>query len=76
VKKETIRVGQRLISWDGMLGYVDLNTSGKRVYGPEEEFKVTWLDFDGESETSEYHTLETLKLEGARFGKGLMKWAR
>ena len=46
--RTSIRVGQRLINWDGTRGYVTLNSKGKRVFGPGEEFMVEWLDGDGE----------------------------
>ena len=45
-KRTTIRVGQRLKRWDGERGYVDMNSQGKRVYGPGEAFKVIWVDAD------------------------------
>jgi hypothetical protein len=70
-----IRVGQRLIRWDGSRGYVALNTAGRRVFGPGEEFLVEGLGLDGTVEDAEYLTLETFDKEGVRFGCGLMPWA-
>lgn len=67
----TIRVGQRLIRWDGTSGYVSLNSRGIRAYGPNEQFLVEW--HDGESE---YATLATLRTEGIRRGRGVMPWAQ
>ena len=74
--RTTIRVGQRLINWDGTKGYVALNSKGKSVFGPGEEFMVEWLDWDGEIEDAAYYTLETVKQEGVTFGKGVMPWAK
>src|SRR5215831_19292483 len=56
--KSTIRVGQRLIAWDGTRGYVALNSQGKRVYGMGERFKIEWLDTNGEVENAQYVSLE------------------
>ena len=36
----SIRVGQRLMNWDGTRGYVALNSQGKGVFGPRESFLV------------------------------------
>jgi len=74
--KNTIRVGQRLINWDGQRGYVALNSQGRRVYGPGERFKVEWLDADGEVEDAQYVTLEQFKKEGIKRGRGVMPWAQ
>jgi len=71
-----IRVGQRVIRWDGQRGYIDLNTKGTRVYGPGEAFKVLWLDADGRVEDAEYLTLAQFDDEGIRFGRGVMPWAK
>ena len=71
-----IRVGQRLIGWDGTRGYVSLNTRGTSVYGPGEPFQVEWLDADGQVEDATTLTLEDFAHEGIRFGRGLMPWAR
>ena len=73
----SIRVGQRLIAWDGTPGFVALNSHGKSVYGPGEAFRVEWLDTDMKAvEDSQYLTLEALEAEGIRRGKGLMPWAK
>lgn len=72
----TIRVGQRLIRWDGAKGHVSLNTKGVRVHGPEDAFLVEWLDWDGTVESAEYYTLITLVTEGVTFGRGVMPWAK
>jgi hypothetical protein len=72
----SIRVGQRLIRWDGTRGYVALNTAGRRVFGSGETFLVEWLGLDGTVEDSEYLTLESFDKEGVRFGRGLMPWAK
>ena len=71
----SIRVGQRLINWDGQRGYVALSSQGKRIFGPGESFLVEWRDLDG-STWAEYYTLETLQEEGITFGRGVMAWAR
>lgn len=73
--KNAIRVGQRLINWDGSRGYVGLNSKGKCVFGPGEQFLVEWLDGDGEVEDGAYLTVEQLEHEGIRFGTGLLPWA-
>jgi len=57
MSKHTIRVGQRLINWDGQRGYVALNSQGRRVYGVGERFKVEWLGADGAVEDAQYVTL-------------------
>lgn len=57
-KPKTIRVGQRLIRWDGVRGYVDTSTKGTGTHGPGEAFQVIWLDADGSVEDAEYVTLE------------------
>ena len=72
----SIRVGQRLISWDGTRGYVAHNSTGKRTYGPEELFLVRWQDEDGSTDGPQYYTLETLQDEGITLGRGIMSWAR
>jgi len=74
--KNTIRVGQRLINWDGQVGYVALNSQGRRVYGLGERFKVEWLDADGEVEDTQYVTLEQFEKEGIKRGRGVMPWAQ
>ena len=74
--RKSIRVGQRLINWDGMKGYVDLNSIGKTVYDPGEPFLVQWLDWDGEQGDANYYTLEQFREEGITFGRGVMPWAR
>ena len=74
--KNTIRVGQRLINWDGQCGYVALNSQGRRVYGLGERFKVEWLDADGEVEDAQYVTLEQFEKEGIKRGHGVMPWAQ
>lgn len=71
MKKTTIRVGQRLIRWDGIRGYVDLNSKGVSLHKGDDEFQVIWDD--GESE---YLTLAQFETEGIRRGKGVMAWAR
>lgn len=71
MKHTTIRVGQRLIRWDGERGYVALNSKGVRVHGPGDSFLIEWED--GESE---FLTLEQFATEGVRRGKGVMPWAR
>ena len=75
-QRSSIRVGQRLIAWDGTTGYVAQNTQGTRVHGPGEWFRIDWLDADGTLEDSLYTTLEALGAEGIRFGRGVMPWAR
>lgn len=74
--RTSIRVGQRLIRWDGSKGYVAQNTKGQRVFGPGETFMVEWLGLDGTIEDAEYLTLEALEKEGVKFGRGLMPWAK
>lgn len=74
-RRTLIRVGQRLIRWDGMRGYVALTTRPQTVFGPGEEFMVEWLDYDGEVEASEYLTLEQFEAEGVRWGRGTLPWA-
>ena len=74
--KNTIRVGQRLINWDGQRGYVALNSQGRRVYGLGERFKVEWLDADGEVEDAQYVTLEQFEKAGIKRGRGVMPWAQ
>jgi hypothetical protein len=76
MSRTTIRVGQRLIRWDGAKGYVDQNTKGTAVYGPGEEFQVCWLDADGSIEDADTHTLASLAEEGIVRGKSIMRWAR
>ena len=71
MRHQSIRVGQRLIRWDGIKGFCALNSNGTRIYGPRDAFRIEWDDGD-----SEYLTLETLDAEGIRRGKGLMPWAR
>lgn len=76
-RSPSIRVGQRLIAWDGTPGFVAFNSQGKRCYGPGESFKIEWLDADRKTiEDSQYLTLEDLEAEGIRRGKGLMPWAK
>jgi hypothetical protein len=73
----SIRVGQRLINWDGIRGYVAQNSQGKGVFGPGESFLVEWLGLDGNTiEDSAYYTLEALEEEQIRFGRGVMPWAK
>lgn len=74
--KNTIRVGQRLINWNGQRGYVTLNSQGRRVYGLGERFKVEWLDADDEVEDAQYVTLEQFEKEGIKRGRGVMPWAQ
>ena len=74
-KRTRIRVGQRLVNWDGPKGYMALNSRGTRVFGPEERFLVESLGLDGAVEDSAYSTLENLEHEGITFGKGVMPWA-
>lgn len=76
MRQQTIRVGQRLIAWDGGHGYVALNSQGKRVYGPGEQFKVEWLGADGEVEDAQYLTLEQFEKEDIKRGRGIMPWAK
>jgi hypothetical protein len=66
-KPRTIRVGQRLVHWDGERGYVALNSKGVRVHVHDAPFLVAWAD--GESE---YLTLDQFETEGVRRGKGVM----
>jgi hypothetical protein len=75
-QQTSIRVGQRLIRWDGQKGYVDTNSQGKTVYGPGEAFQVIWLDHDGTIEDAQHVTLEDFASEGIRRGRGVMPWAR
>jgi len=63
--KNTIRVGQRLINWNGQRGY-----------GLGERFKVEWLDADDEVEDAQYVTLEQFEKEGIKRGRGVMPWAQ
>jgi hypothetical protein len=73
----SIRVGQRLINWDGTRGYVALNSQGKGVFGPGESFLVEWLGLDEKTvEDSAYYTLENLEEEHIKFGRGVMSWAK
>ena len=74
--KNTIRVGQRLINWDGAHGYGALNSQGRRVYGLGERFKIAWLDADGQVEDTQYVTLEQFEKEGIKRGRGVMPWAQ
>ena len=76
MSRSNIRVGQRLINWDGTRGYVALNSQGKRVYGAGERFKIEWLDADGQVEDAQYVTLEQFKKEGIKRGRGVMPWAK
>lgn len=73
---QTIRVGQRLLDWQGQRGYVALNSQGKRVFGLGEPFLVEWLDADGGIENAQYLTLEQFTDEGITRGRGVMPWAR
>jgi len=75
-KRTLIRVGQRLINWDGSRGYVALNSHGVSVHGPGESFMVEWLDADGSVEDAAYYTIETLEAEGITYARGIMPWAR
>ena len=70
-RKLTIRVGQRLRRWDGITGYVDLNSAGRSVWEPGEAFQICWSDGD-----SEHATTETLAEEGITRRPGVMTWAR
>ena len=73
----SMRVGQRLINWDGTRGYVALNSQGKGVFGPGESFLVEWLGLDGKTvEDAEYYTLEKLEEDEIKFGRGVMPWAQ
>lgn len=75
--RTSIRVGQRLSADDGSRGYVALNSHGKRIYGPDEEFMVEWIESNwGGHEGAEYYTLATLLEEGIMFGRGVMPWAK
>jgi hypothetical protein len=77
MQRTSIRVGQRLINWDGARGHVALNSQGKRVFGPGESFMVEWLGPDGKTvEDAAYFTLEDLNREGIRFRRGVMPWAK
>jgi len=77
MQRTSIRVGQRLMNWDGTRGYVALNSQDTRVFGPGEPFLVEWLELDGGTvEDAAYVTLEDLAKEGIQFGKGVMPWAR
>lgn len=71
MKSPSIRVGQRLIRWDGARGFVALNSKGVRIHDAGTAFLVEWVD--GESE---YITLDQFEAEGIRRGKGMMPWAR
>jgi hypothetical protein len=75
-QRTAIRVGQRLIKWDGSKGYVALNSRGKRVFGRGERFLVEWVDEAGDVEDAVYLTLEQFDTEGIRVGRGLMPWAK
>ena len=75
-QRTAIRVGQRLIKWDGSKGYVALNSRGKRVFGRGERFLVEWVDEAGDVEDAVYLTLEQSDTEGIRVGLGLMPWAK
>ena len=75
-KRTSIRVGQRLINWDGTRGYVALNSRATQVFGPGEQFMVEWLGLDGAVEDGAYYTLEDLERERIMFGKGVMPWAK
>ena len=73
----SIRVGQRLINWDGTRGYVALNRQGKGVFGPGESFLVEWWGLDGKTvEDSASYPREAFEKEGVTFGRGLMPWAK
>ena len=74
--RRLIRVGQRLIHWDGSRGTVAFNTRGTLTYGPGEPFKVEWRGLDGTVEDSAYYTLADLEREGITFGRGVEPWAR
>lgn len=77
MQRTSVRVGQRLINWDGTKGYVALKSQGTRVIGPGEPFLVEWLGFDGKTmEDAAYFTLEDLEREGITFGKSVMRWAK
>ena len=75
-QRTEIRVGQRLMRWDGTRGYVALNSAGRRVFGPGEAFLVEWLGLDGTVEDAEYLTLEAFAKEGITCGRGIMPWAQ
>src|SRR5207247_931518 len=63
--RTTIRVGQRLLNWDGTRGYVTLNTQGKTIFTQGEQCKVEWFGLDGHTiEDAVYLTLEQLEEEG------------
>jgi hypothetical protein len=74
--RKLIRVGQRLVRWDGQRGYVDLNSQGVRVYGPGETFRIHWQDEEGNFDGDETAMLETLEELGITWGNGVMRWAR
>lgn len=75
--RKSIRVGQKLLNWDGTRGYVGLNSIGKSLFYPGEQFKVEWFGLDNSSiEDTVYLNLEELEKEGIRLGKGLMYWAK
>lgn len=77
MQRTGIRVGQRLINWDGIKGYVALNSQGKGVFGLGESFMVEWLGLDGKTvEDAVYYCLEDFEHEGITFGKGVMPWAK
>jgi hypothetical protein len=76
MQRTSIRVGQRLINWDGTRGYVAPNSQGKGVFGPGEPFLVEWLGLDGTIEDAQYLTLEAFEKEGVKFGRGLMPCAK
>ena len=70
-RRPSIRVGQRLIRWDGEPGWVALNSRGLRIFFQHDAFLVEWRD--GESE---YLSLEQCVEAGVRRGQGVMPWAR
>jgi hypothetical protein len=73
----SMRVGQRLINWDGTRGYVALNSQGTGVFGPGESFLVEWLGLDGKTvKDADYDTLEKREEDEIKFGKGVMPWAK
>ena len=67
--RTSIRVGQRLIRWDGEKGYVALNSRGIRSYSEVEAFMIEWRDHE-----SEYATLDQFEEEGIQLGLGVMPW--
>jgi len=75
-KRRTIRVGQRLVNWDGGKAYVALSFTGNRNYATGESFLVEFIDEEGQVEGAEYYTLAELETEGITFGRGVMPWAR